>query len=66
LHLCKRGDSETESQRYSEQDARAQLDKKRDEISGADKIARPAEKSQAAIIDIPVNTDDAPSQEARP
>jgi hypothetical protein len=59
-------DSDTGSQSYSEQEARVQLERKRDEISGADKVARPVEKTQTAIVDIPVNTDDAPSQEARP
>ena len=59
-------DSEAGTQRYSEQEIRAQLDKKREQISGADKVAKPTEKAQAGFIDTPVNTDDAPSQEARP
>lgn len=48
------------------QEARAQVDAKRDQISGAAQIAAPAKKGPSAMLDAPVDTDDAPAQVQKP
>lgn len=50
----------------SQQHIRAQVEAKRDQLSGAAKISPPAQKGPAAVLDAPVETDDAPAQAQRP
>ncbi|MDC3735626.1 hypothetical protein KDL27_07535 [Pseudomonas syringae pv. syringae] len=51
----------------SDQQIRTQVEAKRDQLSGADKI-NPAQQqsSSSLLVDAPVDTDDAPAQAQRP
>ncbi|POD78600.1 hypothetical protein BKM17_07405 [Pseudomonas syringae group genomosp. 3] len=48
------------------QQIRVQVEAKRDQLSGADKISPTTQKSSATLLDAPVDTDDAPAQAQRP
>lgn len=48
------------------QQIRVQVEAKRDQLSGADKISPTTQKSSATLLDTPVDTDDAPAQAQRP
>ncbi|WP_175473225.1 MULTISPECIES: hypothetical protein [Pseudomonas syringae group] len=48
------------------QQIRVQVEAKRDQLSGADKISPTAQKSSSTLLDTPVDTDDAPAQAQRP
>ncbi|MEQ7918715.1 hypothetical protein ABQX22_05935 [Xanthomonas sp. WHRI 1810A] len=50
------------------QDTRAQVEAKRDQISGVDKVTTPTAKANAssALLDAPVDTGDAPAQVQKP
>ncbi|WP_183141538.1 hypothetical protein [Pseudomonas syringae group genomosp. 3] len=48
------------------QQIRVQMEAKRDQLSGADKISPTTQKSSATLLDTPVDTDDAPAQAQRP
>lgn len=50
----------------SDAQVRLQVESRRDQISGADKINTPVQKGTAALLDAPVETADAPPQEQRP
>lgn len=51
---------------HSEQEARVQIEKKRDQISGVNKVATPASHAASGFIDAPVETGDAPAQVQKP
>ncbi|MBX8518872.1 hypothetical protein K5D37_04200 [Pseudomonas cichorii] len=59
-------DSKAVDTHHSEQAVREQVDKQRDQLSGANKIATPAEKGSAALLEVPVDTEDAPAQVQKP
>ncbi|MBX8488506.1 hypothetical protein K5D56_07335 [Pseudomonas cichorii] len=59
-------DSKAVDTHHSEQAVREQVDKQRDQLSGANKIATPAEKGSAALLQAPVDTEDAPAQVQKP
>ena len=59
-------DSKAVDTHHSEQAVREQVDKQRDQLSGAHKIATPAEKGSAALLQAPVDTEDAPAQVQKP
>ncbi|OSN67562.1 hypothetical protein BV349_01722 [Pseudomonas syringae pv. actinidiae] len=48
------------------QQIRVQVEAKRDQLSGADKISPTTQKSSSTLLDTPVDTDDAPAQTQRP
>ena len=48
------------------QDIRAQVDAKRERISGVDKLAPAPTHGPSAVLDVPVDTGDAPAQEHKP
>ncbi|PYD03105.1 hypothetical protein DND90_30020 [Pseudomonas syringae pv. maculicola] len=48
------------------QQIRVQVEAKRDQLSGADKISPTAQKSSSTLLDTPMDTDDAPAQAQRP
>jgi hypothetical protein len=48
------------------QDTRAQVEAKRDQISGIDKVVAPSAKGSSALLDAPVDTGDAPAQVQKP
>ncbi|QGG76588.1 hypothetical protein N028_14945 [Pseudomonas syringae USA011] len=50
----------------SDQQIRTQVEAKRDQLSGADKINPAQQQSSSSLLDAPVNTDDAPAQAQRP
>lgn len=52
----------------SDAQIKLQVESRRDQISGADKITTPAQKGASSLLDEPVITDDAPrtAQEQRP
>ncbi|RMV77803.1 hypothetical protein ALP05_05745 [Pseudomonas caricapapayae] len=43
-----------------------QVEAKRDQLSGADKISPARQQSSSSLLDAPVDTDDAPVQAQRP
>ncbi len=45
---------------------RVQIEKKRDEISGADRVAEPVVEGASELLDVPVETSDAPEQSQQP
>lgn len=49
-----------------EQDTLVQVDAKRDQISGADKVAASTAKGPSTMLDAPIETGDAPSQVEQP
>lgn len=49
-----------------EQDTRVQVDAKRDQISGVDKVATASGQGPSAVLDAPIDTGDAPAQEQQP
>lgn len=59
-------DSETVDTSRSEQAVRVQVDKQRDQLTGANKIATPVEKESSALLETPVDTEDAPAQVQKP
>ncbi|MBI6856153.1 hypothetical protein AAIM60_07885 [Pseudomonas lijiangensis] len=59
-------DSKAVDTHHSEQAVREQVDKQRDQLSGANKIATPAEKGPSALLQAPVDTEDAPAQVQKP
>lgn len=50
----------------SDAHVRLQVEATRDQISGANKINSSKKSGAAALLDAPVDTDDAPAQEQRP
>lgn len=50
----------------ADQQVRVQVEAKRDQLSGADKISPTTQKSSSTLLDTPVDTDDAPAQAQRP
>ncbi len=50
----------------TDQQIRVQVEAKRDQLSGADKISPTGQKSSSTLLDAPVVTDDAPAQAQRP
>lgn len=50
----------------SDQQIRTQVEAKRDQLSGADKISPAQQQSSSSLLDAPVDTDDAPAQAQRP
>ncbi|WP_223114031.1 hypothetical protein [Pseudomonas syringae] len=50
----------------ADQQVRVQVEAKRDQLSGADKISPTTQKSSSTLLDTPVDTDDAPAQAKRP
>ncbi|RMR84708.1 hypothetical protein ALP78_100618 [Pseudomonas coronafaciens pv. striafaciens] len=50
----------------SDQQIRTQVEAKRDQLSGADKIKPAQQQSSSSMLDAPVDTDDAPAQAQRP
>ncbi|WP_183132188.1 hypothetical protein [Pseudomonas syringae group genomosp. 3] len=50
----------------TDQQIRVQVEAKRDQLSGADKISPTTKKSSSALLDAPVVTDDAPAQVKQP
>ena len=50
----------------SDAQVRLQIESRRDQISGADKVTAPMQKGNSTLLDEPVKTDDAPAQEQRP
>ncbi|MFO3663735.1 hypothetical protein [Pseudomonas amygdali] len=50
----------------SDQQIRTQVEAKRDQLSGADKIKPAQQQSSSSLLEAPVNTDDAPAQAQRP
>jgi hypothetical protein len=50
----------------ADESLRAKVEQKRDQLSGADKIASPAAHNSSALIEAPVVTDDAPTQVQKP
>ncbi|RMO07177.1 hypothetical protein ALQ47_02773 [Pseudomonas cichorii] len=59
-------DSRATDNTHSEQEVRAQVDKQRDQLSGAYKLAAPVEKGSAALLEAPIETEDAPAQVQKP
>lgn len=47
-------------------DTRAQIEAKRDQISGVDAVAKTVTPSTNTLLDAPVETDDAPAQVQQP
>lgn len=52
----------TSAQAATSQQVRTQIDAKREQITGADKVELPAAKTSSALLDAPVAIDDAPDQ----
>ncbi|WP_268796949.1 hypothetical protein [Pseudomonas huanghezhanensis] len=50
----------------SDQHVREQIEAKRDQLSGADKIGPSKQQGANSLLDAPVETDDAPTQVQRP
>ncbi|RMN80611.1 hypothetical protein ALQ51_03871 [Pseudomonas cannabina] len=50
----------------TDQQIRVQVEAKRDQLSGADKISPTTKKSSSTLLDAPVVTDDAPAQVKQP
>ncbi|RMR25725.1 hypothetical protein ALP90_100352 [Pseudomonas amygdali pv. ulmi] len=50
----------------SDQQIRTQVEAKRDQLSGADKINPAQQQSSSSLLEAPVDTDDAPAQAQRP
>ncbi|RMV91260.1 hypothetical protein ALP01_05114 [Pseudomonas caricapapayae] len=50
----------------SDQQSRVQVEARRDQLSGADKISPARQQSSSSLLDAPVDTDDAPVQAQRP
>ncbi|WP_081026948.1 hypothetical protein, partial [Pseudomonas syringae group genomosp. 3] len=50
----------------SDQQIRTQVEAKRDQLSGADKINPARQQSSSSLLDAPVDTNDAPAQAQRP
>ncbi len=50
----------------AEQEVRAQVDKQRDLLSGADQVVNAATNTSSAVLELPVDTDDAPAQVQKP
>lgn len=50
------------AQASSDQQTRIQIDAKREQITGADKVELPAAKTSSVLLDAPMATDDAPDQ----
>ncbi|RML45135.1 hypothetical protein ALQ03_100731 [Pseudomonas savastanoi pv. glycinea] len=48
------------------QQIRTQVEAKRDQLSGADKINPAQQQSSSSLLEAPVDTDDAPAQAQRP
>jgi uncharacterized membrane-anchored protein len=53
----------TSAQASTSQQARVEIDAKREQITGADKVQLPAATSSSALLDAPVEIDDAPDQD---
>ena len=53
----------TSGQARLSQDTRLQIDARREQITGADKVELPAAKTSSALLDAPVEIDDAPDQD---
>ena len=47
-------------------DTRAQIEAKRDQLSGVDAVAKTVTQSTNTLLDTPVETDDAPAQVQQP
>jgi hypothetical protein len=47
-------------------DTRAQIEAKRDQLSGVATVAKPTTQSTSTLLDAPVETDDAPAQVQQP
>lgn len=52
----------TSAHTASSQEVRTQIDAKREQITGADKIELPAATTSSPVLDAPVEIDDAPDQ----
>jgi hemolysin activation/secretion protein len=52
----------TSAQASASQQTRIEIDAKREQITGADKVELPAAKTSAALLDAPMDTEDAPDQ----
>ena len=50
------------AQASSDQQTRLEIDAKREQITGADKVELPAATTSSALLDLPMATDDAPDQ----
>jgi hypothetical protein len=50
----------------ADQNIRAQVDAKRERISGVDKIVPTSSQGPSAVLDLPVDTGDAPAQVHKP
>lgn len=50
----------------STQEIRAQIEAKRDQLSGAASVSATTPKGPSTVLDAPVDTDDAPAQAQRP
>ena len=59
-------DNKTVETIHSGQETRIQVDKKRDRLSGADKVVKPSEERTSKFFETPVETSDAPAQEQKP
>ena len=59
-------DYKSAAETNSGQDARAQVDEKRDKLSGADQVEKPVEQDSSKFFEAPVETSDAPVQEQKP
>ena len=54
----------TSAQASTSQQVRTQIDAKREQITGADKVALPAATASSALLDAPVDIEDAPDQDS--
>lgn len=59
-------ESGTANESRAEQEVRAQVDKQRDQLSGADQVMKTATHTSSAVLELPVDTDDAPAQVQKP
>nr|WP_314562396.1 hypothetical protein [uncultured Pseudomonas sp.] len=58
--------ADSASSATSEQQVRAHVEAQRDQLSGAAQLGTSAQAGASALLDTPVDTDDAPSQAQRP
>ncbi|WP_124388954.1 hypothetical protein [Pseudomonas sp. R5-89-07] len=58
--------ADSASSATSEQQVRAHAEAQRDQLSGAAQLGTSAQAGACALLDTPVDTDDAPSQAQRP
>ncbi|MFJ4142642.1 hypothetical protein [Pseudomonas sp. NPDC089734] len=50
----------------SQQDVRIQVEKQRDQLSGASRLKTTVEQESSALLEVPIETEDAPAQVQQP